>query len=266
MENINVNNKEIISVKGLCKEYFEYGRKGLTILKVASFFAVKNVDLSISEGEFIAIMGPSGAGKSTLMNLISTIDTPTKGSVQVEGKTIKDLSQRKLAELRYKTIGFVFQDFNLLELLTNRENVAIALTLNDESKEEIDKKVLKIAQILNIESLLDKYPSQCSGGEQQRVATARALVAGPRILVADEPTGNLDSTNTKAVMNFFKGINADKGVTILMVTHDALVASYAKKVLYMRDGEIEKVIERGNKNQKDFFAEVLTLVSEDAEF
>lgn len=266
MENIKIKTKEIISVKGLCKEYFEYGRQGMAIVKLSSFFAVKNVDLTISEGEFIAIMGPSGAGKSTLMNLISTIDTPTKGSIQVDGKNVRSLTQTKLAELRYKTIGFVFQDFNLLELLTNRENIAIALTLNDESKEEIDQKVSKIAQILNIENLLDKYPAQCSGGEQQRIATARALVAGPRILVADEPTGNLDSTNSKAVMNFFKGINSDKGVTVLMVTHDALVASYAKKVVYMRDGEIEKVIEKKDKNQKDFFAEVLTLVSEDAEF
>lgn len=263
-------NKDIITVKNITKEYFKYKKVGIAIAamieKVSSFKAVNKVSLNIKEKDFIAIMGPSGAGKSTLMNMISTIDTPTAGSVFINGKNIQAMSQRELAQVRYKVIGFVFQDFNLLELLTCRENIEIPLTLNGEDKNNINKKVEEIAKKLNIENILDKYPTQCSGGEQQRIATARALISGPSILVADEPTGNLDSKNTKSVMKFFTQINLDSNVTILMVTHDATVASYAKKVIYMRDGEIEKILEKNKKSQREFFEEVLTLVSEDADF
>ena len=261
----------VIVAKNLTKEYSQYVKGDLfkidaIVRKKSSTFAVDSINLSIDEGDFIAVMGPSGAGKSTLINMLSTLDTPTKGSVSIYGKSLNTLREKDIAEIRYKTIGFVFQDFNLLELLTCRENIAMPLTLKKESKKEVDKKVDEIAKILGVEDLLDKYPAQCSGGEKQRIATARALVAGPKILVADEPTGNLDSKNSKAVMNFFKNINNEKNITIIMVTHDATVALYARKVLYIKDGRIGNEIDKENKTQKEFFKEILDLVSEEKEF
>lgn len=258
--------KEVIVVKNLMKEYCEYEKKGMLLEKVSSTIAVNNIDLTVCEGEFIAVMGPSGSGKSTFINMISTMDTPSKGEVVIEGKKVKSLNETEISKIRYKTIGFVFQDFNLLELLTCEENIATPLMLNNEEKSHIEERVAQISEILGIENLLKKYPTQCSGGQQQRIATARALIAGPKIIVADEPTGNLDSANSRRLMNFFSEINKERDITILMVTHDAMVASYAKKVLYLRDGKIETVIERKNKKQRDFFTEVLDLVSEDAIF
>lgn len=258
--------KEVIVAQKLMKEYAEYGKKGMFLEKISSMIAVNEVDLTVYEGDFIAVMGPSGSGKSTLINMLSTMDTPTKGKVFIDGKSVHSLKDYEIAKIRYKTIGFVFQDFNLLELLTCEENIATPLILNNENPDEIKNKTLEISEILGIDNLLDKYPMQCSGGEQQRIATARALVSGPRVLVADEPTGNLDSANSRRVMSFFKEINEERNITILMVTHDAMVASYAKKVLYLRDGRIETIVEKGNKKQREFFQEVLELVSEDAIF
>ncbi|MGL4760335.1 MAG: ABC transporter ATP-binding protein [Sarcina sp.] len=256
----------LIRAEQLTKEYKKFRKTTLTLEVESVVKAVDEVNLDIYEGDFIAVMGPSGSGKSTLVNLLSTIDTPSSGSVFIEGKKTKQMGESEIAKMRYKTLGFVFQNFNLLDMLTCEENIAVPLTLNNEKEKDIKIKIEEMAQILGIEDLLKKYPSECSGGQQQRIATARALIAGPRIIVADEPTGNLDSTNARRVMNFFNSMNEERDITILMVTHDAMVASYAKKVLYLRDGKIEKVIKRGAKKQRDFFGEVLELVAEDAIF
>lgn len=264
------NKKDIIVGKDLLKQYYKFrtegGMFGGTLVKEGVTKAVDDVSINVKEGDFIAIMGPSGSGKSTLVNLLSTMDTPTSGELFIDGQKIKALHQEDVAKMRYTIIGFVFQDFNLLDLLTCRENIEAPLILNNENPKEIKQKVEEIAEILAITDLLDKYPNQCSGGQKQRVATARAIVTNPKVVVADEPTGNLDSASSRKVMNFFKELNDERDITILMVTHDAMVASYAKKVLYLRDGKIETCIERENKKQRDFFDEVLELVSEDAVF
>ncbi|MGL4654858.1 MAG: ABC transporter ATP-binding protein [Sarcina sp.] len=256
----------IIKAESLVKEYKKFNTNGVYLSVESSTKAVDEIDLEIYEGDFIAIMGPSGSGKSTLVNMLSTIDTPTSGSVFIEGKKTKKMGEQEISQLRYKTLGFVFQNFNLLDMLTCEENIAVPLNLNNEKPAEVKTKVQEIAEILGVEELLKKYPSECSGGQQQRIATARALVAGPKIIIADEPTGNLDSANSRRVMNFFKSMNTDRDITILMVTHDSMVASYAKKVLYLRDGKIENVVERGKKKQRDFFNEILELVAEDVVF
>lgn len=256
----------LIKAENLVKEYKKFKSNGAYLSIESSTKAVNEIDLEIFEGDFIAIMGPSGSGKSTLVNMLSTIDTPTSGGVYIEGKKIKKMGEQEISQLRYKTLGFVFQNFNLLDMLTCEENIAVPLNLNNEKPAGIKKKIDEIAEILGVEKLLKKYPSECSGGQQQRIATARALVAGPRIIIADEPTGNLDSANSRRVMNFFKSMNEDRDITILMVTHDSTVASYAQKVLYLRDGKIEKVVEKGNKKQRDFFNEILELVAEDVVF
>ncbi|MGL5576155.1 MAG: ABC transporter ATP-binding protein [Sarcina sp.] len=256
----------LIKAESLVKEYKKFKSNGAYLSVESSTKAVDEIDLEIFEGDFIAIMGPSGSGKSTLVNMLSTIDTPTSGSVFIDGKKTKRMGEQEIAELRYKTLGFVFQNFNLLDMLTCEENIAVPLNLNNEKPEKVKMKVAEIAEILGVEELLKKYPSECSGGQQQRIAIARALVTGPRTIIADEPTGNLDSANSRRVMNFFRSMNEDRDITILMVTHDSTVASYAKKVLYLRDGKIEKVVEKGKKKQKDFFSEILELVAEDVVF
>ena len=269
-ENIDTLQKGIMVGENLLKEYCKYstkaGKLAAATVKIGSIKAVDNVNISIDEGEFIAVMGPSGSGKSTLVNLLSTMDTPTRGNVYIEGRKLRTMYQEEIAQFRYKTIGFVFQEFNLLNLLTCAENISAPLVLNNEKKGVIETKVKEIAEILGIEDLLSKYPEECSGGQKQRVATARALVTNPKIIVADEPTGNLDRASSKRVMNFFKELNEERNITVLMVTHDPMIASYAKKVLYLRDGKIEKFVEKKAKTQKEFFDEVLELVSEDAVF
>lgn len=259
--------KDIIVTKNLYKEYLiniKYDMMGkLTSDKIV---VLKGIDFTIKEGEFISIMGPSGAGKSTFMNLISTIDTPSKGTVIIDGENVKELTERKLGKLRYEKIGFVFQEFNLIDGLTVRENIAVPLTLKNVPLEEIDKRVEEVAKRLSIDELLNKYPSQCSGGQIQRVAISRALVAKPKIIIADEPTGNLDSKNSNEVMKLFKELNERDGITVLMVTHDSLTASFAHKVLYIKDGIIENTIERKGKKQKEFFEDILKISSEEIVF
>ncbi|MGL5614932.1 MAG: ABC transporter ATP-binding protein [Sarcina sp.] len=259
--------KEIIRAEKISKEYItnlKMDKFSGKIIEKDVFFAVDNVDFLLNEGEFIAVMGPSGAGKSTFVNLISTIDTPTKGNVFINNQSIKVMSDKALAKIRYETIGFVFQNFNLLELLKNKENIAVPLTLMNVDNSTIDKKTNEIAKRLNIEKLLEKKPNECSGGEKQRVAIARALITNPKVIIADEPTGNLDSKNSKAVMSLFKELNKEEKITILIVTHDPIVASNANKVLYIKDGKINNIIEKGEKNNREFFEDVLNLVSEEA--
>lgn len=256
----------IIKAENLRKEYIMFEKSGLAINKTVGAVAVNDINLEVYAGEFISIMGPSGSGKSTLLNLISSMDTPTRGNVYIDGKKIKTMSEAAQSELRYKTIGFVFQNFNLLENLSCRENITLPLILNAVEQNKIDQEVETMAEILDVNEVLNKMPNECSGGQQQRVAIARALVANPKIIVADEPTGNLDKENSKRVMRFLRHINDESKITVLMVTHDAMVASYSDKVLYLRDGKIEKEVVRGIKGQREFFNEILELVSEDSMF
>ncbi|MGL5823065.1 MAG: ABC transporter ATP-binding protein [Sarcina sp.] len=256
----------IIKAENLRKEYIMFEKSGLAVNKKIGAVAVNDINLEVQAGEFIAIMGPSGSGKSTLLNLISSMDTPTRGNVYIDGKKLRTMSEADQSELRYKTIGFVFQNFNLLENLTCAENITLPLTLNAVDQKTIDGEIETIAQILDVDEVLKKMPTECSGGQQQRVAIARALVANPKIIVADEPTGNLDKENSKRVMRFLRNINDERKITVLMVTHDAMIASYSDKVLYLRDGNIEKEVIRGVRGQREFFNEILELVSEDSMF
>lgn len=227
--------------------------------------ALNDITLTINEGEFVCIMGPSGAGKSTLLNVLTTIDFPTKGKVFIDGEEVRTLSSHQVGLLRYERLGFIFQDFNLLDALTVKENIAVPLSLASVNRQEIDERIISIASKLNIEKLLEKYPYECSGGQRQRIAIARALINHPKIIVADEPTGNLDSANSHEVLDFFSKLNIEEGVTILMVTHDPLIASYSSKLLYIKDGMIEHTIHKEALEQKDYFYQIVDINSNEAQ-
>lgn len=227
--------------------------------------ALNDITLTINEGEFVCIMGPSGAGKSTLLNVLTTIDFPTKGKVFIDGEEVRTLSSHQVGLLRYERLGFIFQNFNLLDALTVKENIAVPLSLASVNRQEIDERIISIASKLNIEKLLEKYPYECSGGQRQRIAIARALINHPKIIVADEPTGNLDSANSHEVLDFFSKLNIEEGVTILMVTHDPLIASYSSKLLYIKDGMIEHTIHKEALEQKDYFNRIVDINSNEAQ-
>ncbi|MGL5150399.1 MAG: ABC transporter ATP-binding protein [Clostridium sp.] len=227
--------------------------------------ALDGIDLTISEGEFIGIMGPSGSGKSTLINVISTLDVPTEGKVLINGKNVKAMGEGEIAKFRYNNMGFIFQEFNLLEELTLRENIGVPLMVAGKSKEEIDRGVMEISKKLEIVAFLDKFPTQCSGGQKQRAACARALVNNPTLIICDEPTGNLDTKNSHGLLNILKKMNEEEGKTILMVTHDSMIASYTNKLLFIRDGKIDEVIEKGNGSQKDFFYDIVDVTSKETQ-
>ena len=192
--------------------------------------ALHEVSLTMYEGEFVCIMGPSGAGKSTFINNLSTIDIPTKGKVFINGKEVRVMSEGEIGKFRYENLGFIFQEFNLLDSLTIFENIAVPLTLANVDKKEITKRVEEVAK-LDVAQTLDKYPNECSGGQRQRVAICRALVTNPKLIVADEPTGNLDSKNSHEILSLFKELNEKEGVSILMVTHDSKIASYSSNYI-----------------------------------
>ena len=221
------------------------------------FEALHDICLDVYEGEFICIMGPSGSGKSTLLNNLSTIDKPTKGSVMINGKSVHHMGEIDTGKFRYQNLGFIFQSFNLMDTLSIEDNIAVPLTLAGVDKIEIKERVLEIAKKLEIDSILHKYPVECSGGQCQRCAVARALVNQPKLIVADEPTGNLDSKNSHELLNILKGLNEQEHVTILMVTHDAMIASYSKKVLIIRDGIIDEIVEREDSDQKEYFYRIV---------
>lgn len=208
---------------------------------------LKDIDLSVSEGESISIMGKSGCGKTTLLKILGTIDRATKGSVEYGGKNIREYDDTAISRLRRKSIGFVFQDYNLFPNLSVEENIMLPLIIDKVKHSEIRKKVLENAEFLNISDILKKYPYEISGGEKQRTAIARALVNDPQIILADEPTGNLDSAATVSIMNYMADVNKIKKKALVIVTHDALVASYCQKVIFIKDGRIEKTLE----SQKD---------------
>lgn len=247
--------KEIIKASNVSKVY----NQGTN----AAVQAIKRVDLTIYEGEFVAIMGPSGAGKSTLLNVLTTIDTPTTGEIMIDDVNISLMDEEKRSEFRCKELGFIYQDYNLLENLTIYENIALSLTMTKESKAEIERRVNQVAERLEVSDLLDKYPNECSGGQQQRVAIARTLAIAPKLIVADEPTGNLDSKNSNEVMKLLVQLNKNETTTLLIVTHDSMVASYAKKMLYINDGVIEEELLRGNQTKKEFFNAIVDINSKE---
>ncbi len=206
-------------------------------------------------------MGASGSGKTTLLNCISTIDRVTSGHILVDEEDITNLKGNKLNQFRREKLGFIFQDFNLLDTLTSYENIALALSIQKKSYHEIHERVQKIAKDLNITSVLEKYPYQMSGGQKQRVASARAIVTNPKLILADEPTGALDSKSAKMLLESFEYLNEEKEATILMVTHDAFTASYASRVIFIKDGKIFNEIRKGTTTRKDFFEQIIEVVT-----
>ena len=225
--------------------------------------ALDRVSFSVAKGEFIAIMGASGSGKTTLLNCISTIDTVSAGSILLDGENIAELPERELARFRRERLGFVFQDFNLLDTLTLEENIGLALTINHADPQEVQKRVREAAGRLGIENELAKFPYQVSGGQKQRAACARAMVAGQSLILADEPTGALDSKSTRMLLGQLEELNEAEGATILLVTHDAFTASWCRRILFLRDGELYKELRRGEgEDRRSFFRDILSVVSE----
>lgn len=223
--------------------------------------AINGISFSVSEGEFVGIMGASGSGKTTLLNCISTIDTVSAGHIYLDGTDVTEIKEKALARFRRENLGFVFQDFNLLDTLTVSENIALALTINNVPVEQIDGKVREMAGSLNITDILDKYPYQVSGGQKQRCACARAIINRPKLILADEPTGALDSHSSQMLLSTMQSINEQLGATILMVTHDAFSASYANRILFLRDGVIFTEILKGQDSRKAFFEKILDVLT-----
>jgi len=224
--------------------------------------AINGIDINIENGEFICIMGPSGSGKSTLLNILTTIDLPTKGKILIDQQNIRKFSENQLCKFRYRYLGFVFQDLNLLKDYSIYENISIPLTMAGVKKSKIKLKVEEVADRLGIMNLLYKKPSQCSGGQLQRVAIARALITDPRLIVADEPTGNLDANTTDEVLALFQKFY-QAGNTIVMVSHDCYVASFASRVIYLKDGLLEGEVKRGSATQKEFFDQIVVMNAEE---
>lgn len=247
-----MNMKEILKVENIQKYY---GNKG-SITK-----ALDDISFSVKAGEFIGIMGASGSGKTTLLNCIATIDTVSAGYVNLNGADVTKIKDKEIARFRRENLGFIFQDFNLLDTLTVRENIALALTINRTPVDTIDRRVEEIAQKLHIIPTLDKFPYQISGGEKQRCACARAMINNPKLILADEPTGALDSRSSQMLLDTIQSMNNDLKATILMVTHDAFTASYAKRILFLKDGKIFTEILRGNDTRRQFFGKILDVMT-----
>ncbi|QAA33785.1 ABC transporter ATP-binding protein [Clostridium manihotivorum] len=222
--------------------------------------ALNNVDLNIEPGEFLGIMGPSGSGKTTLLNILSGIDKANSGYVSIDGKRINDMDKNQLALFRRKRLGFVFQDFNLLDSLTARENIMLPMILDKCTEEYMNKKVEEVLEVFDIKSLANKYPYNISGGQKQRVAIARAIINTPSIIFGDEPTGNLDSKSSKSVMECLEKLNKEEKNTILLVTHDVSAASYCNRVIFLKDGAISyEAVKKGTR--REFFNELMNYIA-----
>ncbi|MCI8760690.1 MAG: ABC transporter ATP-binding protein [Clostridia bacterium] len=219
--------------------------------------AIDNISFEVDKGEFVGIMGASGSGKTTLLNCISTIDKVTAGHIVINGQDITRLKANHLNQFRREELGFIFQDFNLLDTLTAYENIALALTIQKINPKEIDKRVTNIAEKLGIQEILKKYPYQVSGGQKQRIASARAIITNPKLVLADEPTGALDSKSARQLLENFEILNEKMMATILMVTHDAFTASYANRIIFIRDGKIFNELVKGNDTRKQFFEKII---------
>ena len=241
---------KVVQVDNVTKVYGKRDEK--------KYEALKGITFDVEQGEFVGIMGASGSGKTTFLNILSTLDKPTSGKVLINGRNITDLNKNQMADFRGQEIGFIFQDFNLLDNLTNRENIALPLSLQNVKSREIEPKVDKIASRLGIKEILAKYPAEVSGGQKQRVAAARALVHDPSILYGDEPTGALDSDSATELLETMKDLNKKDKVSILMVTHDPYSASYAQRILFIKDGKIGKELNRNDKNREKFYQEIIT--------
>jgi putative ABC transport system ATP-binding protein len=223
--------------------------------------ALDNISFKVQKGEFVGIMGPSGSGKTTLLNCISTIDKVSTGEIIIDEDDITRLKSRKLEKFRRDKLGFIFQDFNLLDTLTAYENIALALTIAGKRGKEVDELVRKSAESLEITEVLNKFPYQMSGGQKQRVASARAIVNNPKLILADEPTGALDSKAAKLLLTSIEKLNKELEATILMVTHDAFTASYSHRILFIKDGKIFNELVRGEDSRKDFFNKIIEIVT-----
>lgn len=224
------------------------------------FKILEDIDIEINDGEFIAIMGPSGAGKSTLLNILSTIERPTSGSVKYDGKKVFNMKNKEISKFRKDNIGFIFQDYNLIDSMSIEDNIALPMVISGENYKKIEKEVEKYAGFFNLNPQLKKYPIELSGGQKQKVAAARALISDPKVIFADEPTGALDSKSSVELLNCFKKMNDELGKTIVMVTHDSFAASYAKKVLFIKDGKINMQL-NSSGNRKEFFDSIMTVLS-----
>ncbi len=240
--------KKILTVEHLQKYY---GGKG-SITK-----AVDNISFSVEEGEYIGIMGASGSGKTTILNCISTIDQVTSGNIYIEEQDVTAMKRMDISRFRRDKLGFIFQDFNLLDTMTAYENIALTLTIQKKKPDEVRMRVSEVAKMLNIENVLTKYPYQLSGGQKQRVAAARALIGNPSIILADEPTGSLDSRAARVMLECFKKMNETMNATILMVTHDPFSASYCQRILFIKDGKLFNELIKGKNDRKEFFNRIM---------
>ena len=223
--------------------------------------ALNDVSFTVNRGEFVGIMGASGSGKSTLLNCVSTIDSATSGTIRINGQDVTRMKQAKLSQFRREELGFIFQDSNLLDTLTARENIALPLTIARTNAAEISTRVQDVAARLSISQVLDKYPYQMSGGQQQRVAAARALVTDPTMIMADEPTGALDSKSARLLLESLEALNRRLRATVLIVTHDSFAASYTSRVLFIRDGKIFTELRRGDTDRREFFDRIMEVVA-----
>ena len=244
----------ILTVSGLQKTY-------VTRFGGAKVEALKNVTFSVEPGEYVAIMGESGSGKTTLLNLLAALDRPTGGSVLLGGQNLAELPEEAAASFRRDHLGFVFQDYNLLDTLTIEENIVLAMTLHSQNKKEIRRKCDEILKLLQIAEIRDKFPYQVSGGQKQRCACARALIHHPRLILADEPTGALDSRAAQTLLETFQKMNSELNSTILMVTHDAFSASYCDRILFLKDGKIFHELIRGAENRRTFLNKILDVLA-----
>jgi len=244
--------KEVLKVSNIEKYY---GNKG-NVTK-----AINDISFEVEEGEFVGVMGTSGSGKTTLLNCISTIDSVTSGYIHINNNDITKLNSKKLAKFRREELGFIFQDFNLLDTLTAYENIALALTICRVNHKEISKRIKTVADKLNINDVLEKYPYEMSGGQKQRVASARAIITNPSLVLADEPTGALDSNSAKMLLECLESLNKSLNATIMMVTHDAFTASYASRILFIKDGKIFNELIRGKDSRKEFFDRIIEVVT-----
>lgn len=244
--------ENVVKVRGLRQVYQTKGAQ--------DYEALKGIDLDVQTGEFVAIMGPSGSGKSSLLNVLATLQTPTSGEVLVNGQDITRLSDKQLAQFRGETLGFIFQEYNLIESLSVYDNIALPLALQHFPAPEIQTRVNQVAALLHLTAQLDKFPTALSGGQKQRVAAARALVHQPKLIFGDEPTGALDSANAREMMQYLADINEQSGISILLVTHDAFSASFAQKIHFLRDGQIAETLTRGTQTRDAFYGQILTML------
>lgn len=232
-----------------------YGAKGNV------FSALEDIDLTVTEGEFVGIMGPSGAGKSTLLNILATIDEATAGDIVVDGIDLTKMNEEQLSAFRRDKLGFLFQDYNLLDTLTVKENIILPLALAKLNVKELERRADEVADKFGIRDILNKYPYQISGGQKQRTAASRAIISKPNLILADEPTGALDSKSATDLLESLKDLNEQDKATILMVTHDAYAASYCNRVLFIKDGKIFTELVKGKRSRKEFFNKVLDVLS-----